>query len=43
MKIGKLGEKNRVDSKYCSQIALRAIPDYEPLKHRSGVYVYAKE
>ena len=35
MKIGTLVEKNHADSKYDSHFALRAIPDYEPLKTSS--------
>ena len=31
MKVGTLGDTNYADSKYGTQFALRAIPDYEPL------------
>ena len=38
MKIGTLGEKNHADSKYDSQFALKAIPDYEPLNIKKNIF-----
>ena len=39
MKVGTLDEKNHADSKYDSQFALKAIPDYEPLTSKKTSFV----